>query len=75
MQEFLRFYDQVKKGSWALEIYNSSIIDWRITIGFVSTNTKYGETIIDVQDCDIEYVFAKAQVLLKDWLSENDGGY
>lgn len=75
MEDFLRFYNQVKKSSWTLEIYNSSIIDWRITIGFISMHTKHGETIIDVQDCDIEYVFAKAQVLLKDWLTENEGGY
>ena len=75
MEAFLRFYDQVKKDSWALEIYHSSIIDWRVTIGYKSTHPNFGETIIDVQNCDIEYTFAKSQILLKDWLLENEGGY
>lgn len=75
MNEFLKFYDKVKKGSWALEIYHSSIVDWRITIGYKTTSTKHGQTIISIQDCDMELAFAKAQVALKEWLLEYEGGY
>jgi hypothetical protein len=75
MEEFLKFYNHVKKDFWTLNIYHSRIVDWGITVGYNSTHSKNGETIIQVQNCDIEYVFAKAQVELKDWLLENEGGY
>ncbi|WP_088832723.1 hypothetical protein [Paenibacillus tyrfis] len=52
-----------------LEIYHSSIIDWRITV------EKQNKIIIDVQHSDYKYALAKAEVELKDWLSENIGGY
>ena len=76
MNDFLRFYNEIEHNrGWALEIYHSSIIDWSITIGYKSTHDKYGEKIIYVSDCDMEYAFAKAQIELKDWLIKNEGGY
>lgn len=59
-----------------LEIYYSKIMDWCITI-YKKGCVKNGEDlqIVSVQSCDVEYAFAKAQVELKDWLMENDGGY
>jgi hypothetical protein len=58
-----------------IEIYYSSIVDWNIKIGYKSTSVHHGEIILDIQHCDVNYVFAKAQVLLKEWLMENKGGY
>lgn len=76
MSDFLKFYNSIKSNhSFALEIYHSSIMDWCITIGYKVTSIKHGETIIHVQSCDMELVFAMAQVELKNWLSENEGGY
>lgn len=57
-----------------LELYHSNIVDWRITIEKRKT-LEDGEVIIDVQHCDFEYVLAKAEVGLKDWLSEHNGGF
>lgn len=76
MYDFLKFYDEAcsNKG-WALDIYHSSIVDWSITIGYKTTHPKHGETVIHVQDCDMELAFAKAHVEIKKWLLENEGGY
>jgi hypothetical protein len=76
MNDFLMFYDKIKHGrGWALEIYHSSIMDWCITIGYKVTHVKHGDTILHIQSCDMELCFAMAQVELKKWLSENEGGY
>lgn len=76
MHDFLKFYDSIQHGKgWALSIYHSNIIDWRISLGYKSTHPKYDEEIFGVQDCDIELAFAKAHVALKEWLLENEGGY
>lgn len=76
MHDFLKFYDGIKHGKgWALNIYHSSITDWCIRVEYKTTHPKYGETIIHVQCSDMELAFAKAQVALKEWLLENDGGY
>lgn len=76
MHDFLKFYNkQCQHYGFALKIYHSSIVDWCITIGFKITHPRHGERIIDIQECDIELAFAKAQVELKEWLLENEGGY
>lgn len=76
MDDFLKFYDkQSEKHPWALEIYHSSIMDWCINISYKTTHVKHGETIIQVQNCDMEFAFATAQVELKKWLLDNEGGY
>lgn len=75
MNEFIKFFDDICriKGHkcWRLEIYYSDIMDWCISI----TNRDTEKRIVDVQDCDVELAFAKAQVQLKEWLLENEGGY
>lgn len=53
-----------------MELYHSNIVDWRITI-----ENPQGELIVNVQHCDYKYVLAKAEVELKDWLSEHNDGY
>lgn len=77
MQDFLKFFDE-KASSFPmhLEIYYSKIMDWCITV-YKKGCGQNGEDlrIVSVQSCDVEYAFAKAQVELKDWLIENDGGY
>lgn len=76
MNEFLNFYNRIKNTHpWSLTIYHSSISDWVITIGYKTTHVKNGEEIINVQNCDMEYAFAKAQIELKEWLLNNEGGY
>lgn len=77
MNDLVNFFEQVNKHSlkYTLEIYYSSIMDWCVTIGFKYTHPRHGETIVHVQNCDKELVFAKAQVLFKEWLLEHEGGY
>lgn len=74
MSEFLRFIDELRERRriW-LEIAYSSVVDWDITIHLIVENQK--KCVVNVQHCDMEYAFAKAHVELKDWLSENEGGY
>lgn len=70
MQDFLSFFNDIaKKYHFNLEIYYSETMDWCISI--------YKKDCIDniTQDCDMELCFAKAQAKLKEWLSENKGGY
>lgn len=55
--------------NFALEIYYSRIVDWCVNI--VADKT----SIVRVEHCDVYYALAKAHVYLKDWLSENRGGY
>lgn len=75
MSEFIKFFNEVSSRKnhrhWRLEIYYSSVVDWNITI----TDRNTDKQIISVQNCDVDYVFAKAQVELKEWLLENEGGY
>lgn len=75
MKEFVRFYKKKNRGDWTLDIYHSSIMDWCITVGYKTTNEKNGQIIINIQDCDVDLAFAKAQVALKEWLLEHQGGY
>lgn len=77
MDDFLKFFDEkVKYYPMHLEIYYSKIMDWCIKVykkGCGENNTDL--EILNVQSCDVELVFAKAQVELKKWLSKNEGGY
>lgn len=74
MPEFLRFIDELReyRKVW-LEIAYSSVVDWCIIVHLIVKNEK--KCVVSVQNCDMEYAFAKAQVELKEWLSENEGGY
>ncbi|MEC0242781.1 hypothetical protein P4H66_23500 [Paenibacillus dokdonensis] len=70
MDDFLRFFDDKKDdGPWKLDIYYSLILDWKISIEYK------GNEIVRVQDCDMEFAFAKAHVLVKEWLIEHEGGF
>lgn len=77
MNDLIIFFEEVNNRSleYTMEIYYSSIVDWRVTIGYKYTHPRHGEMIVDVQHCDKEYVFAKAQVLFKEWLLEHESGY
>lgn len=77
MQEFLNFVDEKRHGlPMHVEIYYSNDMDWCINV-YVERYFEDGRSlrIVDVQSCDIELAFAKAQVQLKEWLLENEGGY
>jgi len=77
MNEFLSFFDEkTRVYPMHLEIYYSTIMDWCISV-YKKGSGKDGEDIeiLSVQSCDVELCFAKAQVELKEWLSENEGGY
>lgn len=59
-----------------LEIGYNRVTDWCIDVykrgcGENGKDLK----ILSVQDCDAKLAFARAQVELKEWLSENEGGY
>ncbi len=70
MSDFLIYFDTIKRiKPFKLEIYYSDIMDWCITI------YQNGDRIIGVQDCDKEFVFAKAHVKLKEWMVNNLGSY
>ncbi|OMF70493.1 hypothetical protein [Paenibacillus glucanolyticus] len=71
MTELFELYDRhATRLGLKIEMYHSNIVDWRITI-----ENPNGELIVNVQHCDYKYVLAKAEVGLKEWLSENNGGY
>lgn len=76
MKEFLDVYEQHQlRLGLNLQVYHSSIVDWRITVGYKPTHPKFGEEVVSVQDSDCEYAFAQAQIKLKDWLLKSEDGY
>lgn len=76
METFLRWFHEIRDTyGFCIEIYSSSIMDWCIKVGYKSTMPQHGTVVILIQDCDVDLAFAKAQVKLKDWLMENEGGY
>lgn len=77
MNDFLKFFaEQIKAYPMHLEIGYNKVSDWTIYIykRGCGENGKDLE-IVDVSDPDMELCFAKAQVQLKEWLSEHEGGY
>lgn len=73
---FLEMYERYRDDfGWSLEIYNSSIMDWCINLGYKTTNSKHGQYIIHIQHHDFSLCMATAEVEIKEWLSENNGGY
>ena len=77
MAEFLKFFDEiVKDNPMHLEIGYNKVTDWCIYIYKKGCGQNEKDlVIVNVQDCDMELCFAKAQVQLKEWLLENNGGY
>ena len=77
MSDFLRFFDKVAyKYKLHLSIAYNKVADWGIYI-YISGRGENGKdlVIVNVSDCDMELCFARAQVQLKEWLLENEGGY
>jgi hypothetical protein len=71
MTDLMEVYDRhASRLGLKMELYHSNIVDWRIII-----KKPNGEFIVDVQHCDYKYVLAKAEVDLKNWLSEYNDGY
>ena len=84
MYDFLKFFDEKTHDfPMHLEIYYSKIMDWCIDIYKKGCAEDYPElehdgedvVIVHEQNCDMELCFAKAHVALKEWLTENCGGY
>lgn len=76
MERFLEFFDKhAYEHRLTLEIYYSKIMDWCIKI--YKKGCKDGDdlVILDIQSCDLSYAFARAEMELKDWFMENNGGY
>jgi hypothetical protein len=75
MRDFFKLYES--QNLFCLEVGHSSITDWNLLIydrrGKALGN--WGDPIISIQNCDLEYVFAKAYVELADYCSEHLGGY
>ena len=84
MNDFLIFLDKkLKDFPMHVEIGYNKVCDWMIFISKQGCATDYPNSekdgnnavIVNVQDGDMELCFAKAHVALKEWLSENEGGY
>lgn len=77
MDDFLRFFAKVVKHypmHFTLEYCKTC--DWQLHIwkkGCADDGTDL--EICYIQHCDLEYVLAKGQVLLKEFLLEHEGGY
>lgn len=77
MVELLRFFDEKTRDyPLHLSISYCRICDWRIHIFKRGANPDGSDIeIFDDNHCDAEYLAAKAQIALKDHLSEYCGGY
>lgn len=84
MNEFLKFLDEkVKDFPMHIEIGYNKTCDWGIYIykkgcadDFPNSRRNGQDVIIcSVQACDMELAFARAQVEVKEWFSDNCGGY
>lgn len=58
------------------ELYYSKTMDWCLHIWKKGCG-KNGEDldICNEQDCDLSLILAKGEVAVKEWLTENNGGY
>lgn len=75
--KFLEFFEKVQEYSpMHLEIYYSKIMDWCLKI-YKKQCGKDGKDLVifDEQSCDKDLLFARAEVALKEYLLENEGGY
>lgn len=81
MNDFLKFFDKVAyKYKLHLRLHLSiaynKVSDWGIYIYRSGRGENEKDlVIVNVSDCDMELCFARAQVQLKEWLLENEGGY
>lgn len=77
MYEFLKFFDEYATNHPThLEIQYSKTLDWVICIWKKGCGEN-GDDLVLVNESgpDVELVFAKAHVALKEWLAEYEGGY
>ena len=73
MTDFLKFFESVVENyPLHMEIYYSKTMDWCIDIWKVMDEKVQ---VVYVSGNDMELVFAKAHVAIKEWLLENEGGY
>ena len=84
MSDFLKFMDElVHRFPLHVEIGYNRHCDWRIYVYKHGCANDYPDSVrdgedavlCDVQSSDIEYAFAQAQVEIKNWLVEHEGGY
>lgn len=84
MNDFLLFYDHLsERFPLHLEITQNKITDWCIRITKKGGAGNYpgaacdgGDIVlVSVQGGDMAYVFARAHVVLKDWMMNYEGGY
>ena len=84
MSDFLKFVDDLRRSfPIHVEIYYSRIMDWCISVTKQGCASDYPNSphdgddavLVSEQDIDMELVFARAHVKLKEWLLENNGGY
>lgn len=77
MDDFLKFFaKKVLTYPMHLEVSYSKVTDWSVRVyrkGCADDGSD--EVIVSTQDCDAELCFAVAQVQLKEWLLETEGGY
>lgn len=84
MNEFLNFFNNKRKTfPMHLEIMYNKTCDWSIYIykkgcaeDYPNSDKYENDAVICMaQSCDMELAFAMAQVQLKEWLCEHEGGY
>jgi hypothetical protein len=77
LSDFLKFFDElVESYPLHLSVSYGKICSWQIRIYRKGCREDGGDLeICNVQEGDMELCFARAQVELKDWLLENNGGY
>ena len=84
MSDFLRFFDdKVRDFPMHFDLHYSKTFDWTLKISkkycagdYPRANSEDGDVIIfRDSDLDLELLFAKAHVALKEWLLEYEGGY
>lgn len=77
MNEFLHFFDEnAKSVPMHFELYYSKTIDWLLQIWRKGTGPEgKDELICRCQDVDLDFVFAIAQIELKQWFRDHMGGY
>jgi len=77
MNDFLKFFDEARGLEHLhLNISYSKTLDYIVQVWKMGCARDGGNIVIcDVQDCDLSYCLAKAEVLLKEWLIRARGGY
>lgn len=84
MENFLIFIDGLRhRFPVHVEIDYSKTVDWRIVVYKKGCAKDYPNSarngddaiLCEVQNCDIEYCFAKAHIAVKEWMLDNIGGY